>query len=83
MLTAVKGYYDGNQVVVDENDKQILNSGDRVVITILNRNLVRHTESLADKRRRLIEEEKFVHRDGRTAEDIDGYLREMRANDRI
>lgn len=83
MLTSVKGYYDGNQVVIDENDKQILSLGDRVVVTILNRNLIRQPETLADKRRRLIEEEKYVHPSGRTAEEITDYLREIRENDRL
>lgn len=83
MLTAVKGYYDGNQVIVDENDKQILSTGDRVVITIINRNLVRRSGTLADKRRRLIEEERFVHPSGRTVEEIDNYLKEIREDDRI
>lgn len=33
MLTAVKGYYDGNQIVVDEDIKMTL--GQEVIITIL------------------------------------------------
>jgi len=35
MLTAVKGYYDGIQIVVDENDRKMLNIDDEVIITIL------------------------------------------------
>lgn len=37
MLTAMKGYYDGKQIVMDEADRQSLNIGDEVIITILDR----------------------------------------------
>lgn len=37
MLAAVKGYYDGNKIVVDENDRGSLSVGDEVIITILNK----------------------------------------------
>lgn len=35
MLAAVKGYCDGTQIVVDENDRKSLNNGDEVIITII------------------------------------------------
>lgn len=37
MLAAVKGYYDGNQIIVDEEDRKNLSIGDEVIITILNK----------------------------------------------
>ena len=37
MLSAVKGYYDGNQIVVDENDRKPLRIGDEVIMTILDK----------------------------------------------
>ena len=40
-------------------------------------------ETLPPKRRRILDEEKHVRPDGRTAEEIDRYLQELRGNDRI
>lgn len=35
MLAAIKGYYDGNQIIVREKDRKNLSIGDEVIITIL------------------------------------------------
>ena len=32
MLAAVKGYYDGNQIVMNEDDRKNLRVGDEVII---------------------------------------------------
>lgn len=82
MLAAVKGYYDGTQIVVDENDRKTLNIGDEVIITILNRINPSEAETRADKRRSIVEMGKYVVPSGRTTEEIDNYIREMR-DDRI
>ena len=37
MLAAVKGYYDGKQIVMDEADRENLHVGDEVIITILDK----------------------------------------------
>ena len=37
MLAAVKGYYDGNHIVISEDDRKNLNAGDEVIVTILDR----------------------------------------------
>ena len=37
MLAAVKGYYDGNQIVVNEVDRKNFCAGDEVIITILDK----------------------------------------------
>lgn len=37
MLAAVKGYYDGTKIVVDERDRKTFNIGDEVIITILDK----------------------------------------------
>ena len=37
MLAAVKGYYDGNQIILNENDRNSLSVGDELIITILDR----------------------------------------------
>ena len=83
MLTAVKGYYDGTQIVVDENDRKTLNIGDEVIITILDRLNTTGRETRSDKRRRIIDLEKYVVSSGRSTEEIDNYIRELRDNDRI
>ncbi len=83
MLTAVKGYYDGNQIIVDEDDRKNLNAGDEVVITILDRINRKKPETRAEKRRRLVESDAFVIPTGRTVEDIDEYIKEMRSDDRF
>lgn len=83
MLAAVKGYYDGNQRVVNEDDRKNLSIGDELIITILDKITGQKVETRAKKRRRLIESEAFVSSTGRTAKEIDEYIREMRDNDRF
>ena len=60
MLAAIKGYYDGKQIVVDEDERENLNAGDEVIITILNKLKIQKVETRAEKRRRLIESDAFV-----------------------
>lgn len=83
MLAAVKGYYDGNQIVVNEEDRKNLRVGDEVIITILDRINRQKVETKAEKRRRLIESKAFVISTGRTVQEIDEYIRELRDNDRF
>lgn len=83
MLAAVKGYYDGNQIIVNEDDRKNLNVGDELIITILDRISGQKVETREEKRRRLIESDAFVIPSGRTTEEIDEYIREMRDNDRF
>ena len=83
MLAAVKGYYDGNQIVVNEDDRKTLNIGDEVVITIINRMVVTKEETRADKRKKMIDFDQFVIPSGRTVEEVDEYIRELRDNDRF
>lgn len=83
MLTAVKGYYDGTQIVVDENDKKTLNIGDEVIITILDRSNTTEQARRVDKRCRIVDLEKYVVSAGRSTEEIDNHIRELRDNDRF
>ncbi len=83
MLAAVKGYYDGNQIVMNEDDRKNLRVGDEVIITILDKISKQKVETRAEKRRRLIESDAFVIPTGRTTEEIDEYIKEMRDNDRL
>ena len=83
MLAAVKGYYDGTQIVLSEDDRKNLNIGDEVIVTILDKISSQKGETRTEKRRRLIDSDAFVMHTGRTLEEIDQYIREMRDNDRI
>lgn len=83
MLAAVKGYYDGIQIVIDEKDRNNLNVGDEVVVTILGQVSMQKSETREEKRKRIIESDLYVIRSGRTVEEIDGYIRELRDNDRF
>lgn len=82
MLAAVKGYYDGTKIVVDERDRKTFNIGDEVIITILDKISTTREETRAAKRRRIVDMGKYVIPSGRSAEEIDNYIREMR-EDRI
>lgn len=83
MLTAIKGYYDGKQIVVDEQARGKLKLGDQLVISVVDRMTVSRMETLSEKRRRLVDEKKYVRPTGRSAEEIDAYIRELRDSDRI
>lgn len=83
MLAAVKGYYDGTKIVVDERDRKTFNIGDEVIITILDKINTTKEETRAAKRRRIVDMEKYVVPSGRSVEEIDSYIREMRENDRF
>ncbi|MDE7322539.1 MAG: hypothetical protein K2N73_07355 [Lachnospiraceae bacterium] len=83
MLAAVKGYYDGNHIVVNEEDRKNLSMGDEVIITILDNYGKPSAQERAEKRMHLIESDAFVISSGRTVEEIDQYIRELRDNDRF
>ena len=83
MLAAVKGYYDGTKIVVDERDRKTFNIGDEVIITILDKISTTREETRAAKRRRIVDMGKYVSPSGRSAEEIDNYIREMRDDDRF
>ncbi len=82
MLAALKGYYDGTQIVVDENDRKSLNNGDEVIITILGK-LDTSKQTRVAKRRNIIDMDKYVMSTGRRTEDVDNYIRELKGNDRF
>ena len=82
MLAAVKGYYDGKQIVLDENAQKSLHVGDEVVITILDKFSEMQKVTRAEKRRNIVDLDKYVVSTERSAEEIDHYIRELRDNDR-
>ena len=55
MLAAVKGYYDGNQIIVNDEDRKNFSIGDEVIITILDNYGKQRAQERAEKRLRLIE----------------------------
>lgn len=81
MLAAVKGYYDGTKIVVDERDRKTFNIGDEVIITILDKISTTREETRAAKRRRIVDMGKYVIPSERSTEEIDNYIREMRDDD--
>ena len=83
MLAAVKGYYDGTKIVVDERDRKTFNIGDEVIITILDKISTTREETRAAKRRRIVDMGKYVIPSGRSAEEIDNYISELRDDDRF
>ena len=83
MLAAVKGDYDGNQIIVNDEDRKNFSIGDEVIITILDNYGKQRAQERAEKRLRLIESNAFVNSSGRTVEEIDQYIRELRDNDRF
>ena len=71
MLAAVKGYYDGTQIVMDENMN--LKAGQEVIVTVLD---------MQKKARKEIDWDSFVIPSER-GKDVDEYMKEMRENDRL
>ena len=83
MLAAVKGYYDGNQIILNEDDRKNLNVGDEVVVTILGRINEQKVKISAEKRKHYMESGALVITSGRTVKEIDGYIKERRSDDRF
>lgn len=73
MLAAVKGYYDGKHIVMEENIEMV--AGQEVIITILN--MSTQNQKKIDLKKYMGGGEKLFH------EDVQEYIREMRDNDRI
>lgn len=83
MLATVKGYYDGAQIVMNDDDRKNLTIGDELVITILNRNNMQKAETKLEQRRNIIDSEMYVTKTGRNAEEVDHEIKELRNNDRF
>ncbi|MCI9530855.1 MAG: hypothetical protein HFH38_03730 [Lachnospiraceae bacterium] len=80
MLVSVKGYYDGEQIVIYEDDRKNLNIGDEVIITILDKINTQKIESRAEKGKRIIDSKAHVMLTGRSAEEIESYIKGLRDN---
>lgn len=71
MLAAVKGYYNGERIVIDEDVEMA--KGQELIITILD---------MQEKHKDSIDWDSFVVPSERGS-NVDEYMREMRENDRI
>ncbi len=72
MLTAVKGYYNGNQIVIDEDVKMAV--GQEVIITILD----------MPKAGKKIDLSRYMGRGEKMFQsDAQEYIKELRENDRV
>lgn len=73
MLAAVKGYYNGSHIVINEDIN--LSTGQEVIVTILD------TQSIPEKKINL---KKYMGRGEKMFHtDAQDYIREMRSSDRI
>lgn len=75
MLASIKGYYDGEQIIIDEVDKKQMMIGQEVIITLLD--YPSKHGMLED-----LEMDKFVIPTER-GEHVDEYIKEIRENDRF
>ena len=74
MLTAIEGYYDGTQIVMDE--AIVLRKGQRVIITIL--------DPENRQRKNAVNLEKYMGRGEKMFDgNADEYVKELRADDRV
>ncbi|MBQ6517954.1 MAG: hypothetical protein IJI14_04485 [Anaerolineaceae bacterium] len=77
MLTSVSGYYDGNEIVMDEAVD--LFAGQRVIITILDTSAENENHCP-----RPVNLDKYVGRGEKMfSGNIDDFVKELRSNDRI
>ncbi len=73
MLTAVKGYYNGSQIVMDEDIK--LATGQEVIVTVLE--MQRQPKKKIDLKKYRGRGEKMFHSDAQE------YIKELRNEDRV
>ena len=83
MLAAVKGYYDGEQIIINESDRKKLKIGDEVIITILDQITIQRTPSRTQKRKQIIDSNAYIRPTGRSAEEIENNIKELRTDDRF
>lgn len=73
MLAAVKGYYNGNQIVMDEDIKLV--AGQEVIVTILD--MQKQTKKNVELKKYMGRGEKMFYSDAQE------YIKELRDGDRI
>ena len=75
-MTSVRGYYDGESVVISDDDKKRMYAGQELIITILG--IPAKEEPRIQKRKRLLNGQVYVIPSGRTADEIDQEIKELR-----
>lgn len=75
-MTSVRGYYDGERVVISDNDKKRMYAGQELIITILG--VPVNKQSRFQKRKLFLDGESCVIPSGRTQEEIDKEIKELR-----
>ena len=83
MLAAGKGYYDGERVVIAEDDRKSLSRGDELIITIVDGKKLQNIDKRLEKRKKVIESGMYITQTGRTTEEIDNDIKELRNDDRF
>lgn len=81
-MLALNGYCDGNNVTVDDKDKNNLISG-KVIITFLENKGEEKNLSLAERRKEIISSKRYVHKGAFGNMDADKFVEELRNNDRL
>ncbi len=74
MLAAVRGILQGNTVIIEDDDVKAYD-GTEVVVTLLN-------DPQKKEKKPFVDWDSFVIPSDR-GKDVDGYMREMRENDRL
>lgn len=81
MQSTAMTYFDGSKIVLDEEIRKKLSSGQRILLTFDSSGF---TESRTEKRKRYLEEmQKKPELTTRGVEEIDQSIRESRENDRF
>ena len=81
MKTAIRGYYDGEKVVIENISKAGLCVGDELEIRVIEKNTV--DDEIINRRRDLIRSGKYVKATGRSTKEVDDYIKETRSEERF
>ena len=84
MLGAVKGRYNGGQILIDREDQDKIAEGQEVVITfVIPSGKTQTTAETEDAFLKALQNDTLGVPTGRSVEEIDRYVKELRTNDRI
>ena len=80
MRTAT-AYYDGNQIVLNDEIRRNLTSGQRIQLVFTPTE--QENETVADRRMRIVQSGLYSTSSGRTPEETEQMIKELRADDRL
>ena len=81
MLATAIGYYDGAQIVIDDAEKSKLSKGQEIVLTYVLQ--TDEAQSRKDRRLAFLGSGEGVIASGRSAEEIDAWIRGLRNEERF